>query len=249
MNAPGGRRPADVPGRRPGRPYGDLAVKIHSGCIFLWWIQTLKYFWRAAITLLLFSFFSWIFPFFFFFYFFSLCVSMFFLISVKTPAKSVWWAVWLGPRRGPWRWQIWGLRCRRHRVQTNSRGNSGFGTPFSVYPRGPSLPPGSPPAPSWHRSGSYPSNWQEKTQQALTPQALTAVGGWFLNWLHQLHWGAEPRVEAIPESGSTEHTERKSLWRSSRWTSSSFYIPVKQSWSSRAAACARYSAAVSIITQ
>lgn len=133
-------------------------------------------FWKSSYHSCPIFFFQLDFSFFFFFYFFSLCVSMFFLISVKTPAKSVWWAVWLGPRRGPWRWQIWGLRCRRHRVQTNSRGNSGFGTPFSVYPRGPSLPPGSPPAPSWHRSGSYPSNWQEKTQQALTPQAFDCSG-------------------------------------------------------------------------
>lgn len=143
---------------------------------------------------------------------------MFFLVSVKTPAKSVWWAVWLGPRRGPWRRLIWGLHCRRHRVQTNSHGNPGCGTPFSVSPRGPSLPPGSPPAPSWHRSGSYPSNWQEKTQQALTPQAYDCSGRLVLNWMHHLV-RRQSQEWMSSQSLASQKTQRgKSLWRHSRWS-------------------------------
>lgn len=185
MSTPGGW-PADVPGRQARPPYSDV-VKIHLGCRFLVMNSNsvlLKLFFQyrgEVIALFLFSFFICIFPFFFFSSFHFVFCFMFFLVSVKTPAKSVWWAVWLGPRRGPWRRLIWGLRCRRHRVQTNSHGNPGCGTPFSVSPRGPSLPPGSPPAPSWHRSGSYPSNWQEKTQQALTPQAYDCSGRLVLN--------------------------------------------------------------------
>lgn len=140
---------------------------------------------------------------------------MFSLVSVKTPAKSVWWAVWLGPRRGPWRRLILGLRCR-HRVQTNSHGNPGCGTPFSVSPRGPSPPPGSPPAPSWHRSGSCPSNWQEKTQQALTGGAHDCSGRLFFFFFFKLKASstreAEPRVEVIPESGITENTARRKTY-------------------------------------
>lgn len=100
-------------------------------------------------------------------FFFSLFVLWFFFFtgSVKTPAKSVRWAVWWGARRGPRRRLIWVLRCRRHRVQTDSHGSPGCGTPFSASPRGRSPPPGSRPAPSWRRSGSYPSNWQERRGQ------------------------------------------------------------------------------------
>lgn len=178
MSAAGGQ-PADVPGRQTRPPYSDV-VKIHFGCSFLVVnsnsvLLTLFFLSASKRSYHSFSIF-----------FFHLCFSffssfrfvffMFSLVSVKTPAKSVWWAVWLGPRRGPWRQLIWGLRCRHHTVQTNSHGNPGCGTPFSVSPRGPSLPPGSPPAPSWRRSGSYPSNWQEKTQQALTPQAHDCSG-------------------------------------------------------------------------
>lgn len=160
-----------------------------------------------AIALFLFSF---SFGFFLFFSSFHVVFFFFLFVSVKTRAKSVWWAVWLGPRRGPWRQLIWGLRCRRHRVQTNSHGNPGCGTPFSVSPRGPSLPPGSPPAPSWRRSGSYPSNWQEKTQQALAPQAPGWSGRLFC-FVFKLNASsteeAEPRVEVVPEGGITENTD------------------------------------------
>lgn len=96
------------------------------------------------------------------FYFFNF---VFLLLPVKTPAKSVRWAGRSAASRGP---RIWARRFRRHTVQTNSHGNSGCGIPFSVSPRGPSPPPGSRPAPSWHRNGSYPSNWREKTETIST---------------------------------------------------------------------------------
>lgn len=141
---------------------------------------------------------------FFLFFFFSLGALIFarFLVSVKMPAKSVWWAVCLGTRWGPWHQPIWGPHCCRHRVQTNSHGNPSCGTPFSVSPRGPSPPPGSPPVPSWHRSGSYPSNWQEKRQQALVLQQESATSTSSIQ-------EAKPRVEAIPESGRTENTSEQ----------------------------------------
>lgn len=217
MSSPGGR-PADVPARQT-RPYSDV-VKILLGCtlgVFWWWIQTQLYFSvlkSSFHSFSIFFFFYLCFPFFSSFHFVFLgCFVLFFLVSVKTPAKSVWWAVWLGAWRGPWRRLIWGLRCRRHRVQTNSHGNPGCGTLFSVSPRGPSLPPGSPPAPSWHRSGSYPSNWQEKTQQALNTTSL------WLQWEADLKLNAsstqeaKPRVEVVPESGTTENTTRKKLMK------------------------------------
>lgn len=145
-------------------------------------------------VLFLFSMKEWMSLFLFSFFWFFFLISWFHLVflhllsvAVKMPAKSVWWAVWLEPRLLLWRLQIWGLRCRRHTVQTNSHGNSGFGTPFSVCPRGPWLPHGSPPAPSWHRSGSYPSNWQEKTQQAWTQHK---VGGCFGNLARKDEWTA-----------------------------------------------------------
>lgn len=163
--------------------------------------------------------------FFFHFSFFSslcylfiyfLCFSLF---SVKTPAKSVWWAVWLGPRRGPWHQLIWGLCCCRHRVQTNSHGTPGCGTPFSVSPRGPSLPPGSRPALSWHRSGSYPSNWQEKTQQVLTPQAYDFSGRLVLNWMHHLVEMQSQEWKSSQNLAPQKTEQGKSLWRHSRWSS------------------------------
>lgn len=158
---------------------------------------------------------------------------MFFLVSVKTPAKSVWWAAWLGPRRGPWRRPIWGPRCRRHRVQTNSHGNPGCGTPFSVSPRGPSLPPGSPPAPSWHRSGSYPSNWQEKTQRALTTQAYDCSGRLVLNWMHHLVKRQSQEWKSSQNLAPQKTQRGKSLWRHSRWSLYSSKTTTKEVWSRR----------------
>lgn len=169
------------PRRRTGPPPSDV-VKIHCECRFLVMSPVEVVFFSIVEQLSLFFYFLFSFVFFLFFFFSLSCCCFFFLstffpvFSVKTPAKSVWWAAWWGPRRGPWRRLIWGLRCRCYRVQTNSHGNPGCGTPFSVSPRGPSLPPDSPPAPSWHRSGSYPSSWREKTQQALTPQAYDCSG-------------------------------------------------------------------------
>lgn len=196
MSAAGGR-PAGVPGRQTRPPHSHV-VKIHSEWSFLEMNSVSKSSYHSFSIF----FFIRVFPFFSSFHvvFFFVCL----FVSVKTRAKSVWWAVWLGPRRGPWRRLIWGLRCRRHRVQTNSHGNPGCGTPFSVSPRGPSLPPGSPPAPSWRRSGSYPSNWQEKTQQALAPQAH----------------GSSGRLNA----SSTEEAEP----RDSEDTDGEVYLPVTQ---------------------
>ena len=205
------------PRRRTGPPPGDV-VKIHCGCrrLVMSPVEVFFFFFfqyrRAAITLFLFSFFIFFFPFFLLFTVVLFFCSLFFspVFSVKTPAKSVWWAAWWGPRRGPWRRLIWGLRCRCHRVQTNSHGNPGCGTPFSVSPRGPSLPPDSPPAPSWHRSGSYPSSWREKTQQALTPQAYDCSGRLACFKLNASSTREpEPRVEVIPESGTAENTQRR----------------------------------------
>lgn len=151
--------PAGVPGRQTRPQYRDVVIKIHLGCNFLVMNSSLV----LEVVFSVYILFSFLHLGFSFFLVITLCFYIF-LVSVKMPAKSVWWAVWLGPRWGLWRQQIGELHCHHHRVQTNSHGNPGCGTPFSVSPRGPSLPPGSRPALTWHRSGSYPSNWQEKTQ-------------------------------------------------------------------------------------
>lgn len=100
----------------------------------------------------------------FFFVFFSVVFSL-----LKTPVKSE-----PAPQKGPEapahsgsRW-IWENRFHRRTVRTDSHGNPSYGTPSWAFPTYPWLLPGSRPAPSWHRSGSYPSNWQEKTQHRVS---------------------------------------------------------------------------------
>lgn len=90
---------------------------------------------------------------------------LFFFVPVKTRAKSVRREACWAPGRCSGCRLLSGLRSHCCTVQTNSRGSPGCGIPFSVSPRDPSPPPGSPPVPSWRRSGSCPSSWWEKTHE------------------------------------------------------------------------------------
>lgn len=117
------------------------------------------------------------------------------------------------------------LRYRCHTVQTNSRGNPGCGTPFSVSPTGPWPPPGSRPAPSWHMNGNYPSIWREKrkekkkkrTQRALASQAggNSQSGGRAKSGNHPRMWQQRKQSEQSLKTQTVETPTNAKLFLTS----------------------------------